>query len=140
ESHRTWSPDVARIELAKRIGRGGVFGGGDPGVPFVGSSAGDRFEFRRRIGYRNSFLPTVVAAIRPDPRGARVAVTMEMHLFPKIFMALWMAGATCGALAGLAAAVHGVLQGLVILLMPLAGALLSGGAFAYEARQAEGLL
>jgi hypothetical protein len=140
----TWSPEVARTELAKKIGHRavlfGVVGWGNLSYPFVGSSAGDRFRFRRRIGYRNAFLPVIVADVDRDPRGARVAIAMRMQVFPSIFMAVWMTGATCAAVAGVVAAARGVLPGLVGLVLPLLGGVLCSLAFAYEARQAEGLL
>jgi hypothetical protein len=55
----SWSPDVAVIELKKSIDQSRLYlRGGN--APFLGDVRGTSdFQFSRRIGYRNSFLPVI---------------------------------------------------------------------------------
>jgi hypothetical protein len=90
----SWSPEVADIELRKRID--GLLGTGDG--PFKGHSVGQcQYKFQKVISYRNSFLPVITASVEPGHReGARIRVRMRLHAFVALFMAVWMTGATAG--------------------------------------------
>jgi len=135
----SWSPTVAAVELQKRIGERRFFGGGD--TPFTGTVDGSVFRFSRRIAYRNSFLPMIVAVIEPSHHnGARIRVQMRLHVLVMVFMAVWMTGATLAGLVGLTALARGQPAGLAALAFPLFGAALSTIPFALEARLAERLL
>lgn len=144
----TWPAPVAAIEIRKRLAPRSPWqflslsGGGSPDQPFVGKEEGDSFVFSRAIGYRNSFLPVIGLTIAPSgDTGARVNVRMRMNAAVVAFMAVWMTGATLGALSlGAVAIVEGRPAGLLALLFPLFGGLLAGGGFAFEARRAESLL
>lgn len=138
----SWSPEVADIELRKRIG--GLLG--TDGAAFKGRSVGPvgqrQYRFQRVISYRNSFLPVISASVEPGYReGARVRVRMRIHALVAVFMAFWMTGATLGGVfGGVAMLVHGQAAGLVALGLPIFGAGLITIPFALEARVAERLL
>jgi hypothetical protein len=142
----SWSPEVAALELQKRIGARGLGGAREPGgAPFAGEALGDMsFRFTRVIAYRNSFLPVIRATVRPSSAPgahARIHVTMRLHQFVMAFGFVWMSGALLGGLsAGLVAVRSGNLGGLVALGFPLFGAVLFTVPFAIEARIAERLL
>jgi hypothetical protein len=140
--YTTSSFDEATAELERNISRARFLGAGeDPRLPFAGRVAGARFTFRRQTVRRNSFLPIVEVVVSPLSRGARVDVQMRLQFFVLAFMAVWMMGATLGALIGLGLALfHGRPEGLVALLLPLFGGGLTGIAFADEARRAEAML
>jgi hypothetical protein len=138
----SWSPQVAVIELRKVIDQETFLFGGGGNAPFVGDIRGEaEFRFRRRIGYGNSFLPIIRVVTEPLRHGAtRLRVTMRLHLLVMAFMAVWMTGATFGALVGISAVVAGQPGGLLAFALPLFGAGLVGIPFAFEARKAETLL
>jgi hypothetical protein len=138
----SWSPAVAVIELKKSVDQHTLFFGGGGNAPFVGDVRGEtKFLFRRRIAYRNSFLPIIRVVVEPSHHGGtRLRVTMRLHLFVTAFMAVWMTGGAVGAVGGLAAVFAGQPAGLVALAFPLFGAGLVGIPFALEARRAESLL
>jgi hypothetical protein len=136
----SWPPSVAAIELQKLIGERRFFGGGD--MPFAGTRDGSVFRFSRRIAYRNSFLPMIVAVVEPSHHdGARVRVQMRLHVFVMLFMGIWMTGATLvSVMVGFATLSRGQPAGLLALAFPLAGAGMTTIPFAFEARTAEHLL
>lgn len=136
------TPDevVARLSAEVDPERFGFFG--VPGDrPWIGSVGPGRVEMRRRIGYKNSFLPQVSATIAPASRGATVDVRMAMHPLVIAFMLFWLSGASLGALAGLAAMVTQGNPGFVfVLLFPAFGVGLVAFGFGREANIAEDLL
>jgi hypothetical protein len=142
EIRTRWSPEVAAIELKKAIDQGSLIFGRGETASFVGDVRGPRkFRFRRRVGYRNSFLPIIRVAVEPAQEGgACLRVTMRLSWFALAFMTGWMIAATVAALRGLSAALAGHPGGLTALAFPLFGAVLVGVPFALEARAAEKLL
>jgi hypothetical protein len=60
--------------------------------PFEGAFDGSRFEMRRIIHYRNSFLPQVRGVIEPAGEGTRLVGTMRLHGAVIAFMTLWFGG------------------------------------------------
>lgn len=137
-----WSPEVAAVELKKTIHRGtSSFDQGND-APFVGDvRVNSEFQFRRRIAYRNSFLPIIRVAVEPlRLGGTRLRVSMRLHALVMAITAVWMTGATLGALAGLPAVFAGQPVGLIALALPLVGAGFVGIPFGIEAHQAESLL
>ncbi|AKU99194.1 hypothetical protein AKJ09_05858 [Labilithrix luteola] len=137
-----WSPEVAIVELKKRVDKGGMLFGGTGTAPFVGRVRGtSEFELRRRIRGQNAFLPNIRVVVEPWHRGgARLGVTMRLHAFVALFMAVWMTGATVGALAVLPAIIAGNAALLPWLAFPLFGVGIVGISFALEASKAENLL
>jgi hypothetical protein len=138
----SWPPEVAAIEIRKVIDAPTLFGGGGC-LPFVGTARGEKeFVFRRRIGYRNSFLPVIHAVVEPSHHGgARVRVRMRMYAVVIAFMAFWLTGASFGAgSAGVVALLHGQASGLLMLLFPLFGVAMVCVGFSLEARKAEKML
>ena len=134
----SWSPEVADIELRKRID--GLLGTGDE--VFRGrSTRNGQYKFQRVISYRNSFLPVITATVEPSHHnGARVRIRMRLHALVAIFMQLWMTGAMAGAIVGILALGSGQPAGLIALALPVFGAGLTTIPFALEARAAERLL
>jgi hypothetical protein len=139
----SWSPNVAAIELKKAIDPARPPFGGSGDAPFTGEVRGAwAFEFSRRIGYRNSFLPMIRVVVKPSYRGgSRLHVRMQLHPLVGVFVALWMAGAVIGALVGLGVLLlRGEPLGLAVLALPLFGAAILGIPFALEAKKSESLL
>ena len=58
--------------------------------PFIGKVRDGSFRIQRDTRCRNSFLPIVWGHIVATPRGTRVNVTMFIHPFAAIFMAVWL--------------------------------------------------
>ncbi len=99
------------------------------------------FEISRVLGYKNSFGPVISVAVEPRAEGgALVAVTMRLRVVVALFSVVWMTGATLGGVASLVVAIRGEPKALLGLVLPLAGALLIGGGFGFEAARAEKLL
>jgi len=110
----------------------------DSAHTFVGELSVDRFKIRRKIGYRNSFLPMINGVVTPMDDGARVVVTIMPHVFVVLFMCVWMSIATFAAVAGLTALIlHGDLVGLATLILPAFGTLLMLIGFVPEAKKGE---
>lgn len=59
--------------------------------PYEGLVKKDGFEISRIIDYRNSFLPVVSGKITPSTDQSVVVVTMALHSFVRIFLAIWFA-------------------------------------------------
>ncbi len=57
---------------------------------FVGSVGEERFEIRRDIRYRNSFLPLVDGHIVQDGDGTRIDLVFGLHPAVAIFMLIWL--------------------------------------------------
>lgn len=138
------APEAAAEALARNVGAARGLFGRSSDAPFTGTRVGPfAFAMRRSIAYRNSWLPMIDLRIEPGPSaGSLVRVKMRLHPFVAAFTAFWMFGALLG---GALAAVAGLTRGEPLLVLfglgfPLAGASLSCGAFAFEARRAEELL
>ena len=82
-----------------------------------------------------------MSAAAAETGGAHVRVTMRMHVFVQLFMAIWMMGTTAGALLiSLASLRHRSVVGVVAIGLPVAGFALMGFSFRYEARKLEQIL
>jgi len=57
---------------------------------FLGTITEQGFEIRRRIEYRNSFLPIIHGRVHPSAEGARVEVKMRLRLAIVVFGAFWV--------------------------------------------------
>jgi hypothetical protein len=88
---------VERLRAATRAPSGmwllsgyGGFGPAPPKVRFVGEIGETRFELRRDIRYRNSFLPKIRGEISPQAQGTRIATTFGVHPLVLAFMVFWL--------------------------------------------------
>lgn len=68
--------------------------------PFIGSINDGSFRVRRDIRYRNSFLPRIAGKIIPLATGSSTRVTLYMHPFTIVFMAIWFFMVAVAALDG----------------------------------------
>jgi hypothetical protein len=136
----SWPPTLAAIEIKKRIAAPHFFGHCDK--PFVGKAFTETaFRFSRAISYRNAFLPVIQATIEPSHgNAARVRVRMRLSVPAMAFMAIWMTGATFGALVGLVSAAGGSAAAMLALALPFFGAGLATMPFSLEADEAEAML
>jgi hypothetical protein len=109
---------------------------------FVGESRSEtEFRLSRRIDYRNSFIPIIVATIEPSAGGgSRVHVRMQLHPLAIVFMTIWMAGTLLAGLGGLVLFAGGLRAGFAMVALPAFGAALVTLPFGFEARKAETLL
>ena len=105
--------------------------------PYEGVVSANGFRISRVIDYRNSFLPMIDGRVSPDAHGTVVDVSLSLHPFTSVFMAVWL------GLTGVLGIVFlvGVLLGHgsgepVFSLVPLGmcafGYLLMHGGFAFE--------
>ncbi|KAF2516589.1 hypothetical protein [Flavobacterium foetidum] len=98
--------------------------------PYLGRVYDSRFEIKKNITYRNSFLPLIKGEIREDLNGTKINVKMQLHTFVKVFMIVWLGGVSL-ALLGVIFTVmfsnESALEALPGLLIPL-GMLLFGTA------------
>lgn len=58
--------------------------------PFAGEVEDDSFRIRRRIRYRNSFLPRIEGHMASASGGTRVDVAMSMHPLVLVFTLFWL--------------------------------------------------
>jgi hypothetical protein len=86
--------DEALARIRAIVGAQRTFGGPPP---FVGKVKGESFKLQRDIGHRNAFLPVVRGRVTSEPGGTRVKVTMTLHAFVALFMAVWFWGVGYGA-------------------------------------------
>lgn len=67
--------------------------------PYIGKISYDRFEIKRAITYRNSFLPVIKGTIKNDLSGSKINVKMNLIDFVKVFMIIWLGGVSLGCIA-----------------------------------------
>jgi hypothetical protein len=65
---------------------------------FSGHVNENGFEIVKNITYRNSFLPIIEGKIEPKSTGAKVTISMRLHLLVMCFMAIWFSGVGIGCL------------------------------------------
>ncbi|RFZ95097.1 hypothetical protein D0C36_06105 [Mucilaginibacter conchicola] len=93
------------------------------------------FDVKRRIQYRNPFLPQIRGVIKPMGSGSTIKVEMEIQGLIIVFMSLWICGAASGAIAttiSLFTQPDPSFAVLFVWLMPLAGYAMAYGGFSYE--------
>jgi hypothetical protein len=115
--------------------------GGD--CPFQGKVTESEFEISRIIRYRNSFLPQIRGTIAPDRAGSRVSISMRLHYFVLVFMALWFSFVAMGCAISIVALALGSGNAIGVVItagMVVFGWALCVGSFTFEARKAERLL
>ena len=96
---------VTRLRAATRAPSGfwflsgyGGFGLAPPKARFVGKIGETRFEIRRDIRGRNSFLPRIAGDISPQAGGTKIETTFGMHPLVLVFMVFWLGMVGAGAL------------------------------------------
>ncbi|WP_417942112.1 hypothetical protein [Flavobacterium sp. RS13.1] len=60
--------------------------------PYIGKVYNDSFEIKRAINYRNSFLPVIKGFVKDDLTGSVIYVKMNIAVFVKVFMSIWLGG------------------------------------------------
>ncbi len=76
--------------------RFGIFGRGST-KPYEGRISSRKFDIKRIINYRNSFLPRINGIVEKDYDGINIKVKMRLHTFVIVFMCCWwgVAGFAC---------------------------------------------
>ena len=109
--------------------------------PFVGIIDGERFRIRRRIDYRNNFLPVISGRIAPHATGSRIDIVVKLKPAIAVVMILWLSAMSFGAAVAVWQSVQtGQAKGLAALLLLLFGFVLVAIAFVPEKRKALKLL
>lgn len=57
---------------------------------YTGRIYNNHFEIKRKINYRNLFLPVIKGEIKDDLSGSRVIVKMGLTEYVKVFMIIWL--------------------------------------------------
>lgn len=70
---------------------------------YEGTIDGKRFEMKRLIGYRNSFLPKISGEIYKEYDGLKIKVKMRLHTFVVVFLIIWMSFVGIAGIASLVA-------------------------------------
>jgi hypothetical protein len=134
------APDAAAARLSDRIGAGLDW---KPLVwaTTVNIDGGREFRFRRRIQYRNSFLPDVRARVEGrDGGGSRIRIRMCPPVFLGVVWVAWLGGALFIGVPGAIACLRSGEPGWIGFALPALTAVLFVGGFAVEAAIAERLL
>ena len=63
---------------------------------FSGHVSEREFEITKNISYRNSFLPVIEGKVEQTSTGARVTISMRLHLAVICFMFVWFSGVSIG--------------------------------------------
>ncbi|MET0945988.1 MAG: hypothetical protein ABWY22_11305 [Flavobacterium sp.] len=69
--------------------------------PYIGKINSNRFEIKKVVNYRNSFLPVIKGEIKDGINGAKIDVKMGLVDFVKAFMILWLIGVSFGCIGAL---------------------------------------
>ena len=72
---------------------------------YIGTIHNNRFEIKRVITYRNSFLPLIKGEIKNDNNGSEINVKMSLNKIVQVFMSIW--------LSVVSVACFGILFGLI---------------------------
>lgn len=91
------------------------------------------FEITKNISYRNSFLPVIEGKIEQISTGARVTISMRLHLAVICFMFIWFSGVSIGCIAVLAHLDRFSMPMLIPFGMLIFGVALVSGGFWFEA-------
>jgi len=59
--------------------------------PYRGEIGGTHFKIKRRIFYRNSFLPVITGDIEQDILGTTIHVKMRLTIYTTVFLCFWCA-------------------------------------------------
>jgi hypothetical protein len=87
-----WTPDVAIVEIRKRLGRPQLFGWGES-APFVGELNGNAFRFRHeKAPLRKGTGPAVIDAVveHSHHNGARIRVTMRVNMSSMVSLIIFV--------------------------------------------------
>lgn len=79
----TYKTNLKKEEILKKL---------HESLDYEGSTDIDTFTISRIINYRNSFLPRIKGRISTDYNTTTIEVTMQLHKFVFVFMAVWLIG------------------------------------------------
>jgi|SRR5215469_5992326 len=110
--------------------------------PSEGEITSSGFKITRMIRYRNSFRPIVTGRIRDEGAGCVIEIILRLNVIVAVFMALWLAVVTGGAIRTLAEVSQGrsAVPALILFGMSAFGYGLMQGAFVFESRKARQFL
>lgn len=100
---------------------------------FSGHVSEREFEITKNISYRNSFLPVIEGKVEQTSTGARVTISMRLHLAVICFMFVWFSGVSIGCIAVLAHLDRFSMPMLIPFGMLIFGIVLVSGGFWFEA-------
>lgn len=66
--------------------------------PYIGKIYLNRFEIKKVVSYRNSFLPVIKGEIREGLSGSKITIKMGLADFVKVFMIIWFAAVSLGCI------------------------------------------
>lgn len=69
--------------------------------PYIGKIYLNRFEIKKVVTYRNSFLPVIKGEIKEGINGAKINIKMGLVDFVKVFMILWLGAVSFGCIGAL---------------------------------------
>ena len=112
------------------------------GNAYTGKIYQNKFEIKRNINYRNSFLPVIKGEVTGGINGAKVIVKMDLIIFVKIFMCIWLGGVSIAFFAALYTLIYNNESGeipvgviFIPLFMLVVGITLVVACFKYESRK-----
>lgn len=107
---------------------------------YEGQIKGQRFNIKRIIKYRNSFLPRINGVIERDFDGLTIKVKMRLHIFVIVFLCIWCGGVGLGCIALLKQALNNSDINLATLIpfgMLMFAYLLTMGGFKFESNKSK---
>ena len=58
--------------------------------PYIGQILFNKFDIKRVIKYRNSFLPQITGEVIDEGTGSTIEVKMDLNMLIKVFIGLWL--------------------------------------------------
>lgn len=107
---------------------------------YEGQIEGQRFNIKRIIKYRNSFLPRINGVIERDLDGLTIKVKMRLHIFVIVFLCIWCGGVGLGCIALLTESLNSSEINLATLIpfgMLMFAYLLTMGGFKFESNKSK---
>lgn len=106
---------------------------------YTGRVYQNKFEIKRNINYRNSFLPTIKGEVIDGINGAKINVKMDLIIFVKFFMSIWLSGVSIALVFALNTLFTDKSSSINIISIPLimliAGIAMMLFCFKYESRK-----
>lgn len=68
---------------------------------YIGKIDGDRFEIKRAINYRNSFLPLIKGTVNSEIGRTKIEISMKPNDFVIAFMGIWFGGVSIACIASI---------------------------------------
>lgn len=102
-------------------------------LEFSGHVNEREFEITKNISYQNSFLPVIEGKIEQISTGARVTISMRLHLAVICFMFIWFSGVSIACIEVLVHLDRFSMPMLIPFGMLIFGVLIVSGGFWFEA-------